>query len=61
MGGLTYDTRQDCQTEKTEKKAKAEQLALFAKSRSSDTRNSSRENKKNYLSFIIAYTFLALY
>jgi len=31
-------TERDCQAEKTEKKGKAKQLALFAKSRSSDTR-----------------------
>ena len=43
---VTNQNKQDCQTKETEKKAKAEQLALFAKSRSSDTRGSSRGNKK---------------
>ena len=43
---ITNQTKQDCQAKKTEKKAKAEQLALFAKLKSLDTEDFSEGNKK---------------
>ena len=43
---VTNQTEWNCQAEKTEKKAKAKQLALFAKLESLDAKGSSRGNKK---------------
>ena len=43
---IAITTEWDCQAEKTEKKAKAEQLTLFSKSESLDTKSFSRGNKK---------------
>lgn len=43
---VTNQTEWDCQAKKTEKKAKAEQLALFAKLESLDAEDFSGENKK---------------
>lgn len=40
---ITDQTKWDCQAEEIKKKAKTEQLALFVKSGSSDTRGFSRE------------------